>query len=398
MAIVGAAVGVVFWLSNMRNQKQSASNFLRLNSYFPLFLWLVFGFIVLEMVTLLEPFRRNPRYIVMYLPLFYLITAQAIFNFRFVFQFILRLMFHALCFRLDVSRFVPAALITIILLALFITIGFNDLRLALVTPEPAYEEALAFVQTHWQPGDTLLTMNTPAAGLYLDHADGFTVQEDAEQFLLNANTVDRWLGAPWVGTAADFNAALNAGERTWFIIDTIRQPVYFRGDWLAVVNDQMEQVWAKDNALVYRTRSNRTPLPTQPDTLIKAILGGSVELLGYALDDSPNSALDLTLFWHPLSPLPADYTVFLHLRDQDGDTVAQRDRQPLDGAYPTTHWQPGETVIDPIPLTLPEDLPAGTYTLFVGLYQLDTGERLLVANDISGENAIVLGEVTINGQ
>jgi hypothetical protein len=398
IAFIGATVGVIFWLSKMRNQKQSASKFLFLNSDFPLFLWLVFGFIVLEMVTLLEPFRRNPRYIVMYLPLFYLLAAQAIFNFRFVCQLISHLTFHTLRFTPYVSRFVPATFITIILLALFITIGFDDLRLALVTPEPAYEEALAFVQTHWQPGDTLLTMNTPAAGLYLDHVDGFTVQEDAEQFLLNANTVDRWLGAPWVGTAADFNAALNTSERAWFIIDTIRRPVYFRGDWLAVVNNQMERVWAKDNALVYRTHPNRTPLPIQPDTLIRSTLGDSVELFGYTLAGSPNSTLKLTLFWHPLIPLPTDYTVFLHLRDQDGNTVAQRDRQPLDGAYPTSHWQPGETVVDPIILNLPEALPAGTYTLFAGLYQLDTGERLPVTNDTSGENAIVLGEVTINGR
>jgi hypothetical protein len=42
-----------------------------------LYLWLVFGLAVVEMVTLLEPWRRNPRYLVMALPLFYLMVAAA---------------------------------------------------------------------------------------------------------------------------------------------------------------------------------------------------------------------------------------------------------------------------------------------------------------------------------
>jgi hypothetical protein len=365
------------------------------------------------MVTLLEPFRRNPRYIVMYLPLFYLIAANAIFNTRLLFQFISRITHHASRFTFHVSRrqghasvthhaspLAPPTLAAIVLLILFTTLGFSDLRLALITPEPAYEEALAFIQDNWQSGDTLLTMNTSAAGLYLGQADGFTVQNDAEQFLLNAGTapVDRWLGVPWVGTAADFNAALDASQRTWFVIDTIRQPVYFRGDWLAVVNNQMKPVWAEDNALVYLTRSDRVPLPTHPDTLINATLGDSIELVGYTLDKSrqtENSTLNLTLFWQPLTTLPADYTAFLHLRNHENLIAVQRDSPPLDGAYPTSHWRPGEIVIDPITLPLPESLSPGSYTLFTGLYQLDTLQRLPVTNDTSGENAILLGEITL---
>jgi hypothetical protein len=50
-------------------------------------------------------------------------------------------------------------------------------------------------------------------------------------------------------------------------------------------------------------------------------------------------------------------------------------------------------VIDPFTLLLPADLPAGQYILWAGLYQLETLERLPVANDTSGENAIRLGEI-----
>ena len=395
IALVSVIITVSYWLFTKIRKEELENPLIEkvlisnpLISNFNLFLWLTFGFIIIEMVTLLEPFRRNPRYIVMYLPLFYLIVGSAIFSVPFLYRFI--------------SQRNVQTFLALVLLAFFTAIGFNDLRVALVTSEPAYEEAFAQIRANWQPGDTLLTMNTPAAGLYLDHADGFAVQTDADQFLLNTDTapVDRWLGAPWLGTAADLNDALNTSKRSWFVIDTIRQPVYFRGDWQAVVNTQMDQVWANDNVLVYRTRPDRIALPTQPSTLINATLGDSIQLIGYSVQntDSKSSSPDnlrLTLFWQPLSPLLENYTNFLHLRDNDGTILVQRDSQPLDGAYPTSHWQPNELVIEPITLALPEDVSPGKYTLFTGLYQLDTLERLTVANDTSGENAIRLGEVIL---
>jgi hypothetical protein len=402
-----ATAGVVWlmghWRMDSQAQPSSPPALQPSSSYFNLFLWLIFGLIVLQMVTLLDPFRRNPRYLVMYLPLFYLIAAHAVLGLTFNLQ---RLVFKA-------KHFISPTLITLFFLLIFSLLGLEDLRIALVTPEPAYEQAFQVVQTRWQPGDILLTMNTPAAGIYLGQADGFTVQAGpkAGQFLLNRTTapVDRWLGTPWVGTATAFNAVLNAHQNVWFVIDTIRLPVYFRGDWLAVVNSQMEPVWAKDNALVYRTRPDRIPLPGQPAVSVTAILGDSIQLEGYTLQNpnaptatfhtsisdfqSPLSALRLTLFWRALRPLPTDYTVFIHLRNQAGVTVVQQDGLSLQGAYPTSRWQAGETVIDPFTLSLPANLPPGRYTLYVGLYRLDTLERLPVSNDTSGENAILLGEI-----
>ncbi len=376
---------------------------------FTLFLWLVFWLIVLEMVTLLDPFRRNPRYLVMFLPLFYLIAAIAI---GYQLTLLRKLLAKIQPTNPPSStRHLPSSilypLLSLALFALLIFSSLTDLRLALVTPEPAYEEAFAYIRAYRQPGDALLTMNTPAAGLYQSQADGFTAQLQADQFLLNRTTapIDRWLGLPWVGTAAAFNETLNAHPRTWFVIDTIRLPVYFGGDWQALLNSQMEQVWANDNALIFLTRPDRVPLPTQPNTPLNATLGGLIQLTGVTLPAAPssqftipNSQFTIILFWQPLSPIPTDYTVFLHLRNAQGQTVAQKDGLSLAGAYPTSRWQPGETVIDPFSLSLPPDLPPGRYTLWAGMYRLDTLERLPVTNDTSGENAIKLGEVEITGQ
>ncbi len=412
LTAIGAVVGLVGWFmernTDLEFRKKAGRNsnfYFSISSFFHLFLWLTFGLIILEMVSLLEPFRRNPRYLVMFLPLFYLIAGNAIFNLRRLLKFIPQL--HPWASSLPALRSSLYPLSAVALLVVLTLLGLPDLKVALFTPEPAYEKAFAWLAANRQPDDTILTMNTPAAGLYLGRADGFTVQTRAEQFLLNADSrpVDRWLGSPWIGRAAEFNAALNNSPQSWFVIDAIRQPVYFRGDWLAVVNSQLEQVWASDNAIIYRTRPDRQPIPTEPDTIINANLNHTIQLVGYTSqtpsdhnqppNQQTNQSLHLTLFWQPFISPPADYTTFVHLRDHGGATVAQYDGQPLAGIYPTSRWQPDEVVIDPINLALPANLPAGQYKLFAGLYQLDTLERLPVVNDSSGENAIFLGEVTL---
>jgi hypothetical protein len=363
------------------------------------------------MVTLLEDWRRNPRYLVLALPLFYLIVAGS-----------LEQIAHLLSLISGSKSQVSVVLFAFVAVQAGLLVP--DLRIAYRTPEPAYEEAFQYVADRWQPGDVLLTMNTSAAGLYLGHADyssagayRFAIQEDARQFLLNADTqpVDRWLGAPWVGTATDLNRVLNEHPRVWFVVDTIRLPVYYRGDWLATLDSRMAKAWSQDEALVYLTRPGGTPVPADPDVPLDARFGDMIALKGYSLarkgDYSqeqvgpceagrmlclePGSSLQVTLFWQALAPVDADYTIFVHVRNEQGMTVAQKDSQPFDGLYPTSQWQVGETVAQPLEIDLPLDLAAGPYSVYVGLYRLDTMARLPVANDLSGENALILDEAVM---
>ncbi|MEJ2560651.1 MAG: hypothetical protein P8186_31400 [Anaerolineae bacterium] len=50
---------------------------------------------------------------------------------------------------------------------------------------------------------------------------------------------------------------------------------------------------------------------------------------------------------------------------------------------------------DTADLTLPQELPSGTYRLLVGLYDPDTFERVPVVADQSGENAVILESVSV---
>jgi hypothetical protein len=87
--------------------------------------------------------------------------------------------------------------------------------------------------------------------------------------------------------------------------------------------------------------------------------------------------LTLTLTWQAVAPIEQDYTVFAHLLAGE-EKVAQRDTQPCSGECPTGTWQPGQIVVDRYRLDLPAGAPPGPYRLAVGLYLLETGDRVPV--------------------
>jgi hypothetical protein len=123
-----------------------------------------------------------------------------------------------------------------------------------------------------------------------------------------------------------------------------------------------------------------------PEHVQVANLADQVTLLGYDMSLEPR-ALRLTLYWRADARLPADYTTFVHVRDVTGQAtgqaeaiVAQMDRPPADGAYPTSLWDVGEVIRDTILVPVPSHIPAGEYEIIIGLYNLATGQRLPVLN------------------
>ncbi|MGQ9676445.1 MAG: hypothetical protein ACUVX1_12355 [Chloroflexota bacterium] len=109
-------------------------------------------------------------------------------------------------------------------------------------------------------------------------------------------------------------------------------------------------------------------------------LEDKVELLGYDLSSSevrPGDVLRVTLHWRGGEP-KEDYTVFVHLMNEAGQLVAQVDSQPGNGAYPTSIWDKDEYVRDEHFLSTPRDLPEGDYTLVVGMYLPQNGQRIQV--------------------
>ncbi|GAB4535536.1 MAG: hypothetical protein Kow0063_19950 [Anaerolineae bacterium] len=110
-----------------------------------------------------------------------------------------------------------------------------------------------------------------------------------------------------------------------------------------------------------------------PSHPLQVQFGETISLIGYDLNR------DLTLYWKANGRPPADYTVFIQLWD-GGQQTAGFDGPPVGGDYPTSWWEAGEIIVDvhfldwgDTGISLP--LKSGR-RLLVGLYRLDTGERL----------------------
>ncbi len=108
-------------------------------------------------------------------------------------------------------------------------------------------------------------------------------------------------------------------------------------------------------------------------------LGDHISLRGYALTKEtlvPGDELHLTLYWRAAGPPGKDYTVFVHLLDASGQRISGWDNPPLNGDYPTSLWDEGEVIADEYLIPVPHEAPPGEYTIAVGMYTAETGERL----------------------
>ncbi len=146
-----------------------------------------------------------------------------------------------------------------------------------------------------------------------------------------------------------------------------------------------------------------TPPAARPQQTVSAQLGDSIRLLGYdllgAFPAEAGRPATVTLYWQADRRPTDDYTVFIHLRDRDGVNVAYGDGPPRDGGWPTWAWEPGQAVIDRHTLVIPEDVPAGSYTLWAGMYRLGDESRLPVSGPESRvlDDAIYLQDVVVTG-
>jgi 4-amino-4-deoxy-L-arabinose transferase-like glycosyltransferase len=112
---------------------------------------------------------------------------------------------------------------------------------------------------------------------------------------------------------------------------------------------------------------------------VDADLAGKARLLGYAVQSKvlhPGDTLELTLYWQAGLPGTRDYTVFVHAIDPTGHMWAGQDNWPVQGTSPTSRWMAGEYVTDRYEIPLPADITPGDYLIEVGMYLLETMERL----------------------
>jgi hypothetical protein len=76
---------------------------------------------------------------------------------------------------------------------------------------------------------------------------------------------------------------------------------------------------------------------------------------------------------------------------------AQKDNPPVNGLLPTSAWEAGEIIQDRYIIPLDPEVPPGAYQLEIGMYQLETGQRLEIREGPEGEgDRILLSAVEVS--
>ena len=114
------------------------------------------------------------------------------------------------------------------------------------------------------------------------------------------------------------------------------------------------------------------------------------------LKDADKNYLYTSFYWLNMDePFVENYKIFVQLRDQTGQTVANAGYKMFDALVPTQSWRTGAITKDTVRMTLAKEITPGNYTLYVGLYSPSTMERLPIIDDQSGENAVGFTEIGI---
>ena len=109
------------------------------------------------------------------------------------------------------------------------------------------------------------------------------------------------------------------------------------------------------------------PKPTTPPQTPIAVFGDALALDSVRVDSNA-----INLQWRCIATPDKDYTLFVHVFDQDNKLIAQFDGQPYNGDYPTHLCGGGDTISDTHAIAL----PSTAKRIHIGWYDAASGTRL----------------------
>ena len=126
-----------------------------------------------------------------------------------------------------------------------------------------------------------------------------------------------------------------------------------------------------------------------------------VNLRGYEINPrsvNAGESIDVDLYWEVTGEPPGDYLIFVHMFDELGTMITQRDTHPGSGSFPSSQWGTGDRFVDTVRLHIPQTAYAPAQAvLSIGLYAPTEGYRLGVTTPDSADSTGVfeLGTVSL---
>ncbi len=106
----------------------------------------------------------------------------------------------------------------------------------------------------------------------------------------------------------------------------------------------------------------------------------------------PGDWFYVVLEWSLPEAIAQDYKTFVHVLDEAGRLAFQSDRLPLNTRLPMTRWAIAQPMRDAHAMVAPPALTSGRYQVVVGVYEPQTGQRLLAwRGDRLLGDAVVMG-------
>lgn len=135
---------------------------------------------------------------------------------------------------------------------------------------------------------------------------------------------------------------------------------------------------------------------------IGAKFAGGMQVVGVEFPDGaavePGHVLPLVLYFTAESPIQDDYTLFVHLADENNELLHQFDGVPVQGSHPTRQWASNQVFSDRYELAVPGTSKPGLATLSMGFYPIGESDERQQVHNTSGDllgDRLVLAKVRI---
>jgi len=250
------------------------------------------------------------------------------------------------------------------------------------TKAPKWREFTEYLHAHVAPDD--IVIQTAADEAFTYYYANFTPFER-----LPANP-----DQPQAEIESVLESSRENYQSIWLVADP--PPGWANGeigeDWL---NANMQLVRSvKIGTLPARQYMDWQVRPDEIEETPLAQFGDIAELIGAKISMPPQSDGDLTvwLYWRPLQTTENSLKIFVHMAGTmnpatDTPLWTQDDQYPQDERISTTSWSEIFRDVYTLPLS---GVVGGEYTLLVGLYDPQTGERVLLED---GADHAVIGTV-----
>jgi len=247
-----------------------------------------------------------------------------------------------------------------------------------------------YLRDRIQPGDLLLTKPIAWKRLYR-----YYLPIDAVEGKEPSDRQSGWRGLPllmgsWEETVAELKKLPENYRRIWLIRS---EGPDADDEWLFAHMFRAEhQAFESTRASldVDLLLSQSPVLAQQPATIqhrLDAVFGGQVRLIGYDLGRPllPDGAIPVTLYWQPMSQTDRRYKYILRLVASDGETLSTTEREPYNGALPTTAWPAGSTIMEYTEVPPPARHRQDKTRLVLQMYDAETLDKLPVTSASGAE-------------